>query len=271
MSCATIHCPQCEYTCTRLAQLQKHLVRKHSDISNIKDSFPCAQCSYVAIHKNTLKLHVQVKHEGLRYPCDHCSYQATQKGSLKLHIQSKHHGGITYVCHCCPLKYLSKTELEDHIRSVHENNPYTCDFCDFTTRKSSSLTSHLQSHVNFCDQCDFVGISMKHLIKHKSMNHLDITDTDEIKPYVTEGILEMEPSPEGGDTDGYCSWCEGYKPQDSPDCGPSSTFLSDHTQYMGPPLACILGEDHDTPTNCTKLYPELNPSLEEVELSFAMW
>ena len=47
-------------------------------------------------------------------------------------------------CTQCSVKCVSKIDLEDHVRSVHENNPHCCDLCDFTTPKTSALQVHLQ-------------------------------------------------------------------------------------------------------------------------------
>ena len=51
----------------------------------------------------------------------------------------------------------TKTELRDHIRSVHENNPYLtlpyrCNRCDNKTGQSAKMQTHLAGHANFCDE-----------------------------------------------------------------------------------------------------------------------
>ena len=66
----------------------------------------------------------------------------------------------------------TKTELRDHIRSVHESNPYLtlpyrCSLCDNKTGQSAKMQTHLAGHANFCNECDIVAISRKLLKIHK--------------------------------------------------------------------------------------------------------
>ena len=182
---------------------------QQSDVKEEKIGYKCDQCDHVSTKKMSLKLHIQVKHEGLRFPCDHCDYKATQKQRLKGHITEKH-AGLMFSCDQCDLKTWTKIELTDHTRSIHENNPYLCDLCDFKTNTSGGLQTHLQAHCNFCEQCDFVGISKKVLKTHKKNVHENATTAETIEEYQMENPLVRV----------TCSWCLGGRPMASSDCGP---------------------------------------------------
>ena len=64
----------------------------------------------------------------------------------------------------------TKTELRDHVISVHENNPYRCNLCDHKTGKSAKMQTHLTGQQNFCDECDIIAKSRKLLKIHKTQH-----------------------------------------------------------------------------------------------------
>ena len=136
--------------------------------------FKCDDCDYVSNKKISLKVHVQSKHEGVRYPCDLCDYQATQRGRLRVHML-ENIAEFSFLVKSVHLVFFTKTELRDHIRSVHGNNPqltlpYRCNLCDNKTGQSAKTQTHLACHANFCDVCDIVAISRKLLKIHKTLH-----------------------------------------------------------------------------------------------------
>jgi len=206
--------------------------KQNDNTSEDQNGYGCNQCDHVARKKLSLKLHVQVKHEGLRFPCDHCDYKATQNQRLKVHITEKH-GGMMFCCDQdqCEVKFWTKMELADHKRSVHDNDPYLCDLCDFKSNSSAGLQTHLQAHCNFCTQCNFTGISKKVLKTHKRNVHENAIIMDENEDEAMQDPL----------TKVTCAWCLGERPVAASDCGP----LFDA---------------------CRAVYPELN--IENVRISF---
>ena len=243
-------CLKCSFKSSKASNLRNHLMNKHAfkkatDMKEVeqmsqqqkedieqKTSYKCEQCHHVATKKLSLKLHVQSKHEGLRFPCDHCDYKATQKHLLKKHITEKH-DGMMFVCNGekCELKFWTKIELADHKRSIHENDPFLCDLCDFKSNSSVGIQTHLQAHCNFCEQCDFVGISKKVIKTHKKNVHENLILLNEQEDDPMQDPL----------TSMACTWCLGERPSAASDCGP----LLDA---------------------CRALYPELN--MDYTELSF---
>ena len=115
-----------------------------------------------------------------------------------------------FSCDECDVKAWTKIEMTDHTRSIHENNPYLCDLCDFKTNLSGGLQTHLQSHCNFCEQCEFVGISKKVLKTHKKNVHESSIATDRIEDDPMDNPL----------TRVTCTWCLGGRPMGASDCGP---------------------------------------------------
>ena len=173
-------CLKCSFKSSKASNLRNHLMNKHAfkkatemkevveklqnpdGDSDLKTSYKCDQCEHVASKKLSLKLHIQSKHEGLRFPCDHCDYKATQKQLLKKHINEKHDGSM-FSCDekQCEMKFWTKIESADHKKSIHENDPYLCDFCDFKSNSSGGIQTHLQAHCISVNSAILLGFQRK--------------------------------------------------------------------------------------------------------------
>ena len=208
-------CTSCDYRATKPSHLRRHAATKHGDKSMDQllslSSLSCKQCDFVANHRASLRLHVRTKHEGVRFPCDHCDYKATQKGSLKIHMQAYHRA-----------KLFHRGAREE---KLNEKVPQKCDFCDFITTKSSLLITHLQGHVNFCEICEYVGISRKQLNKHIKREHMEEEEGRDVGREVEE---------EGVMAPMVCGWCGWYRPLGATDCGPPLAGLGGQVEVGGP-------------------------------------
>ena len=128
----------------------------YSDIIRNSDGkFPCNQCDYEVMNRNSLIVHIKAVHERLKMSCDQCDFQT----GYKLH-------------------------LSDHIRTVHEGRLFECKECNFTARNRSCLSMHTTKHKLKesmwttvknrvkCSKCDFDSGSMKEMRKHIHINHM---------------------------------------------------------------------------------------------------
>merc|ERR1719402_1763730 len=102
----------------------------------------CNECQYGTSLTEELQSHFKKVHNKKRYPCKYCEYIATETGSLKRHTRSKHekHEQIKIPCSQCEYKANSNANLKTHVQSMHENIIHSCNFCNYKTRHSTSLS-----------------------------------------------------------------------------------------------------------------------------------
>ena len=53
--------------------------------------------------------------------------------------------GKTYQCQYCEQKYTLKTNLNTHIKSIHEGKTFQCQHCEYKATQKSSLKKHIKS------------------------------------------------------------------------------------------------------------------------------
>ena len=66
--------------------------------------------------------------EGISYPCQQCDYKATQQSDLNRHVKAIH-DGVRNPCQQCEAFDLST--LNRHVKSKHEGVRYHCQLCDY--------------------------------------------------------------------------------------------------------------------------------------------
>ena len=54
----------------------------------------------------------------IKHSCEFCEYEATTKSNLHQHVQSIHNG-VKHSCEFCEYKASSKGNLHKHIKSIH--------------------------------------------------------------------------------------------------------------------------------------------------------
>ena len=71
------------------------------------------------------KLKASSAEKGTRYHCKECGKQTTNQSNLNAHIRAVHEG-IKYPCGQCQHEATSKGDLAQHRRAVHEGIKYPC-------------------------------------------------------------------------------------------------------------------------------------------------
>ena len=78
---------------------------------------------------------------------------------------------IDSVVTSCELKEINESKLVETRFSLR----YTCDQCDYATKKSDNLKVHKESNhegIRYpCDQCDYVATTSNSLKRHKESKH----------------------------------------------------------------------------------------------------
>merc|ERR1712240_251622 len=101
--------------------------------------------------------------------CSECEWKTNIASHMQGHM-IKHSKG-QYVCEQCNTSYLTKQELDNHIKQEHENQHtermYECDQCDKSFESQHSLKQHKVS-------------------KHRSVQNLPIGHPDRARKGVTQ-------------------------------------------------------------------------------------
>ena len=83
------------------------------------------------------------------FQCDNCHATFQTQSALGLHLCydqfiAKKKYGEPYKCDKCDKTYQNRKTFRYHLQSAHTNlKKYKCDQCDFSTKTSSSLSSHV--------------------------------------------------------------------------------------------------------------------------------
>jgi len=136
----------------------------------------CIKCGYISQNGQDLINHIELFHKvqaKTTYACPNCKYATAKYSNLELHIKKVHED--IRKCNWCTYQGI-REQLKQHVIEVHKSTKATCKFCDY----SSSVKVHMRQHVNSihdrvlgesCDQCDY-RCSRKGLLKeHKEYAH----------------------------------------------------------------------------------------------------
>ena len=79
-------------------------------------------------------------HKKKLYGCDICGFRSSLKTNLKQHILSVHEGMRRYKCELCDYKCHKKYNLDQHIASVHDKNKnFQCENCDYSSSNKATV------------------------------------------------------------------------------------------------------------------------------------
>ena len=110
------------------------------------------------------------------FKCNLCGYATRNKSCLKQHQESVH-DGLVHRCpiESCPSTFKSKSNINYHIREMHENNEFKWNSCDYVACSKNILKKHIQIHHSVkkysCSDCDYKA-GVQYLVnKHYKRKH----------------------------------------------------------------------------------------------------
>ena len=135
-------CYICDSVFTRNKTLQEH-----QNQHNKESSQTCEQCgksfSTVSYLKKHMKIHDEEKQfKNEKYRCEYCGKHFTTGPNLKRHVHIHTGDQKHFKCNVCDKSYVTKSKLDAHISSVHENKVYSCDLCENTYNRLDTLKTH---------------------------------------------------------------------------------------------------------------------------------
>ncbi|XP_001862234.2 zinc finger protein 595 [Culex quinquefasciatus] len=200
-------CDTCGKDFDKKTLLQKHVRAVHSEPGTSKE-YACSQCDKTFRLYSTYHRH-KGTHTGIkRYACTICEQTFSQPTSLKYHMRNvhtlekpfrcedcgdsfrlssafnkhrdKYHSPNAVVedkvaCPTCLEEFLTKSLLQQHVRSVHEERKeFACLECGKVYKNFANLNRHRDSHnetrkhpCSFCDKSFTQQISLNNHIRNR--------------------------------------------------------------------------------------------------------
>lgn len=111
------------------------LLNEHSTIHTNDVRHICKECALSFLDYTDLKEHIREhkqvaskkKTTDLKWKCMDCGKLLMNRSSLAMHV--KIHKDRKYECSICPLKFVQKINLSNHIKSHTGDKPYLCNEC----------------------------------------------------------------------------------------------------------------------------------------------
>jgi KRAB domain-containing zinc finger protein len=162
---------QCEFSCTKRIQMNRHLKSVHLGIK-----FECDSCNHVssrldAINRHKREVHPTVKQQYWKpFSCQECAYTCARKDALQKHIKDVHTEKREYQCDECLQRFKTKATLNNHVMYVHTAiKSFGCHKCKFMAKTKKVLERHIMAvHDKIknykCDQCNF-ATALKYTLK----------------------------------------------------------------------------------------------------------
>ena len=115
--------------------------------------------------------------------CSVCSKVLASRDGLTRHM--KIHMDKTHVCATCSKGFTTKEYLKIHMRT--HDKPFSCELCDYTCARKTSLTAHLQTHTGekgfSCHLCDYTCTQKQSLTQHLRIKHNTNNNNTGSKPH----------------------------------------------------------------------------------------
>ncbi|XP_034107820.1 gastrula zinc finger protein XlCGF46.1-like [Drosophila albomicans] len=149
-------CEFCGKVFDTMSQLRNHRFT-HKEKSELPYACEEPNCDRRFSSKQLLKVHM-MRHAGIKnYTCSFCGVQKTTRTELKIHL-NYHTLERTYSCRFCSKVCYSSSNLNKHMRTVHERaRNYACSYCDSTFTQQAICKQHELIHTgekpHQCGEC----------------------------------------------------------------------------------------------------------------------
>jgi len=182
---ADIKCSQCyrKFFCTE--QLVNHVKKFHKE----DEIFSCTEfgCHYQSNKQKLVQLHVKRAHtlndKKTTFSCSLCDLKYQSKSALKNHMHTTHDDNgkeIKFSCDVasCQAKFMYKSDLERHKVKHDIDKFFSCEMCNFSTKRKSDLMRHVRLKHDengfptlLCQYCDYQTKNASHMKRHRVAKH----------------------------------------------------------------------------------------------------
>jgi hypothetical protein len=128
-----------------------------------------------------------------------CGQNFSEKTYLKIHTQTHLENRPKYECTKCSKCYLYKTNLNAHIRQKHDNQTFSCLFCDSEISTKQKLEEHIRKQ-HLSNENNEIEINVNDISIESENNSLseninsDLSDVNSINDFKLEDLdlLDMD-------------------------------------------------------------------------------
>jgi len=163
-------CHFCGKQYTRGDRLKVHLLQHTQEADNSEKPYSCSRCSASFFEAEQLRLHVCGSQDGARQAVVKTGNRSEAAGFRDDHTE-KEHSGKTYTCDECNASFTKYTSLKSHLLKHTGEKKYRCDHCNKTFFSSSSLKIHVRVHTGDrpfkCRECPRKFSDPSNFNKHK--------------------------------------------------------------------------------------------------------
>ena len=195
----------------QLAASQKSGSGKGKGKGKVKKDLPegatifCTKCHEVFDDADQLSVHEKKCFIGRRYPCPYagCSHVNSQNSLLEEHIKGIHENN-PFRCKLCPQEvFIYKKSYNKHFKRYHQSGPqnrnkfkYVCEDCDFVSDDRTEYQTHVDRHRNMkrykCNVCEHAYFSQSQLTNHFKNSCFSVVDTNKYECSVCGKQLKSE-------------------------------------------------------------------------------
>lgn len=180
-----------EYTCEICTKTfdEKQKIRSHMRIHSRKHL--CNVCGLWISSTYNFNAHYRTVHMGEElFPCTQCDLRFRSKQTLKSHL-NRHNGIKPFICELCNRSFFNKSELNTHVRSMHENKrQHICSVCEKGFNRNCDLVRHMFMHRQEQPYKCACGLGFQR--KYKLANHQQICQNIYFKPEPAQPDCETE-------------------------------------------------------------------------------
>ena len=153
-------------------QVSSFKYQKHTKICSKKTNYFCTFCNFQTSHHSRFKIHkcenfindnLSNEIEEKRYRrCHICEFVAKNKSNLNRHVKMVHET-MKYNCTYCKKKFNSLTVHDRHVAQAHmtenkkiksEPTIYHCDKCKYKTKSKGNMKKHQSSQKHTLPKCE---------------------------------------------------------------------------------------------------------------------
>ena len=174
-------CKQCDIILSDVKARNRHRTNIHKPKRRAISETVCDTCGQVFVDCDKWRLHLlfhQAEKNGNPYPCSLCPKSFVTRWQLNLHMK-RHSKERPHVCEVCGKTFKILSILAQHRQTHNKVKSYTCQFCGKGFTSSYNFKGHLRTHTGEKPfQCDLCNAAFTHNVSlkthKKSVHGIDV-------------------------------------------------------------------------------------------------
>lgn len=148
--------------------------------TDLPKPFACDKCPKTFLKSHQLKLH-EIKHSSEKsFSCPQCDRKFLHKSNVQTHIRTVHEQAYKHVCDICAKEFRNKASYDSHYKLVHCNEDSShniqCKICGSWLKHEYGLKRHMKKHIEsdktfICNICGKQAPNHYALKSHKRYAH----------------------------------------------------------------------------------------------------